>query len=158
MVLLNSSTAQQLDDVDAAELASGVELTVDFTDVVGGVVTVTGVDDAVTERFIVTGSSLTSVNGATGAGRIDYDAALTLTNVLFDYRGGAGADFVIGTSAADVISGGFGDDELATGGGADTLSGGDGADVFAVTGFGDVSSTIVVVSDYEATEVAASYE
>jgi trimeric autotransporter adhesin len=139
-------SAAGLVSVEAAQLASGVTLTVDYSDVGAGplevINTVTGVADTATETLVIIGSTL-----AGGAATTDISGA-TFTNVVVEYRGGTEVDTFTGTAAADIISGGFGDDVLNGGGGADTLSGGDGADKFTVKG-NDSPTTIVTITDYE---------
>ena len=138
-------TATQLLNVETAELASGVALTVDHTDVLDtdNLATVNGVNDAATETLIVNGAALGVIATKDFGG-------LTLNNVSFDYRGGVGSDNITGTSAADVISGGFGVDILNGNGGSDTLTGGEGSDTFTVEG-NDSRTNIVVITDFEAT-------
>lgn len=124
-------TAAELDNIEQVELADGVSLTVDYTDVVDGTIvnqidTVTGVAGGATETLII--------NGHSAAVTIDYSAVLTLTDVSLDFRGGAGAEDVTGTAAVDTISGGVGDDTIDGFGGADVLTGGSGNDTFQFDG------------------------
>ena len=146
-ILAADGLTQQLQNVEAAELASGVTLTVDNTDVFGpGIVAVTGVNDAATETLVVTGAAI----GATAV--LNFSAgAITLTNVVLNYQGGAGTDSVTGADlTADILSGGLGDDFLTVflAGGEDTLTGGDGLDTFSVS-LSDSTRDIVVITDYE---------
>jgi Ca2+-binding RTX toxin-like protein len=138
-------TAAELIAVETAELASGVSLTVDHTDLDGAgagnlLDTVTGVNDGATETLVITGAGLSVTNTS------DYLANLTLTNVVLNYQGGDGIEDIVGTAAADTISGGFGDDTIDGGGGADVLTGGDGDDTFE---FALRSSTTVLGHGYE---------
>jgi Ca2+-binding RTX toxin-like protein len=141
-------TAARLDDVEIAQLASGVTLTVDFSDVIGAnnIRTVTGVNDAATETLVVTGAAIG------GSATLDFSGiGINLTNVVLNYQGGAGTDNVIGADLrADILSGGLGDDTLtvALNGGEDTLTGGDGLDTFDVSA-ADSTRDIVVITDYE---------
>jgi Ca2+-binding RTX toxin-like protein len=137
--------AAGLVSVEAAQLASGVTLTVDHSDVGAGplevLATITGVADDATETLVINGSTLV-------AATLDM-SNVTVTNVVVDYRGGVGVDTFTGTAAADIISGGFGDDVLDGNGGADIMSGGDGKDTFTIKG-NDSATTIVTITDFEA--------
>jgi Ca2+-binding RTX toxin-like protein len=153
-ILAADGATQQLTNVEAAELASGVTLTVDNSDVVaaGTITEVTGVNDGATETLVVTGAAIG------GSATLDFSGGnITLTNVVLNYQGGAGTDDVTGADlTADILSGGLGDDTLtvALGGGEDTLTGGDGADTFEVTA-ADSTRDIVVITDYELSTGAA---
>jgi Ca2+-binding RTX toxin-like protein len=147
-LLAADGVTEQLTNVEAAELASGVTLTVDNSDVVaaGTITAVTGVNDAATETLVVTGAAIG------GSATLDFSGgAIDLTNVVLNYQGGAGIDKVTGADlTGDILSGGLGNDELTVvlNGGEDTLTGGDGNDKFTVSA-ADSTRDIVVVTDYE---------
>jgi Ca2+-binding RTX toxin-like protein len=115
--------AGDITNVEAVELASDAELTVDYTDVNNGTVTdqiatVTGVADTAVEKLIIT-------DAAGGGTVLNYSSAnLTLNNVLLEVQGGAAANTITGTAAADVLDGGVE---------RDVLTGGDGADTFVIS-------------------------
>ena len=151
-VLRADNLTEQLDSVETAQLASGVTLTVDASDVVatgGDLLTVTGVAaDGASETLVVTGAAIGSTVTADFSGGA---ATIVLSEVGLSYQGGAGVDVVTGADlTADVISGGRGDDTLTVilDGGSDTLTGGDGLDTFDVS-LADSTTDIVVITDYE---------
>ena len=153
-------TTQQLQNVEAAELASGVTLTVQVSDVAGGagvIGDVRGVDDGATETLVVIGEPL---GGSFTANFSSAGLDLTLTDVVLNYQGGAGIDDVTGADfTADILSGGLGDDTLtvAANGGEDTLTGGDGADEFRVEA-NNSKRDIVVITDYELSTAAGEVD
>jgi Ca2+-binding RTX toxin-like protein len=139
--------AAEIDNIEAVELASDAELTVDFSDVNNGTVTdqiatVTGVADTAVEKLIVVGSSA-------GAGAVthDYSASnLTLTSVDFEYQGGTDDETVIATAGADVLNGGDG---------RDVLTGGDGADTFLIQKL-DTAAGYTALGGYGAADTDAA--
>lgn len=69
--------------------------------------------------------------------------------------GGAGNDYIIGTSGTDVLNGGIGDDVILSNGGLDTIHGGDGNDLIYSGGggqkiFGDAGFDTVDYSSSQA--------
>ena len=149
-IVTPSGTTDDLQGVDYAQLASGVALTIDNSDInipmAGELRAVTGVNDDVTETLIVIGAALGQISSP------DLSSGnVMLVDVVLDYRGGGGTDFVIGTAASDILSGGFGDDTLVSGNGSDTMTGGDGKDEFQVENYNSATE-INVVMDFELTD------
>ncbi len=151
MVLAADATFGALDllNIEIVELADGVDLTVDYTDVTGAnnIATVTGVAGGAIETLIVVGRS-----GGGGA-TLNYSAAnLTLTNVLLEVQGGTDDEVITGTAGADTISGGAG---------ADVINGGAGSDTYVFAAIGDLvtlATTVAVAADTDADGVGATTE
>ena len=131
MVLAASAsfTAAEINTVENVELASGVELTLDYSDVTGqdNVSAVTGVNGGATEKLIVIGKG-----AGQGPAVLDFSASnITLTDVLLEVQGGSAVETITGTTSADIIRGGAG---------ADALTGGAGSDTYVYTGTVDVNA------------------
>ena len=144
-----SFTDDTLLSIEAAQLASGVTLTVDFRDVGTSpdlLARVVGVNDEVTETLVITNTDNRNSNISL--------SSFSATDVVVDFRGGSATDIVRATRAADILSGGGGDDQLIWTGGADTLSGGSGDDFFVVLTYSS-SDDIVVITDYEGYDTTA---
>jgi|GEM_PF-3447295 len=88
--------------------------------------------NAAAATFLASDLRMLTVNGGTGANRIDLSAVQTnqfanLSRVVVD--AGAGNDTVIGSGLNDSVIGGAGNDSLLGGDGRDTLQGGAGLDI-----------------------------
>jgi Ca2+-binding RTX toxin-like protein len=77
------------------------------------------------------------------------ETTVGLTGTSFEFRGGKGAESVIGSALADILDGGGGNDRVGGGPGDDVVTGGRGKDTFVISGPVNAFVNVDEIADFK---------